>query len=345
MTTTFLLGSGFSKALSPNHMPVMAELSAAVQAELASNGQPPIPGADTPLAADFERWLSYLIETPPWISDGWQMRNAGAFADIASAVHRVLCARQDAATQDAPPDWLEPLVGYWERMGANVITFNYDQLIEAAWITSPYRRTPSSTYNLYPVAIAPIGMRVSGVFGPNPATGGLTLLKLHGSLNWYYSGPGGPPGDPVYDAGLTGAWGAGLSIGSPDWEHLRSDKHPLIVPPAAVKSPYYGNAVLRSLWRQAADAVARAREIVIVGFSFPPTDQLVASLLATSLRESTALTVLDPDPSVEDRLRRIVASPTDGPRTRSIKQVAGDTPIATWVADQADPGPRLRSPD
>jgi hypothetical protein len=166
VTTVYVLGSGFSKALCPEHMPVMAELSAAVQRDLDQMGQPQIPGADTPLANDFERWLSYLIEAPPWVSAGWRARNEGAFADITASVQRVLSEAQHRASLGTPPAWLEPLVGHWETTDATVITFNYDRLLEMTWLTSPYRHVPGDLSHLYPVAIAPIALRTAGTFGP-----------------------------------------------------------------------------------------------------------------------------------------------------------------------------------
>ena len=64
MDRVYLLGAGFSRAIS-NLMPTMDELSAAIQHKLAGFD---IPGANTPVAANFEQWLSYLIERPPWLS-------------------------------------------------------------------------------------------------------------------------------------------------------------------------------------------------------------------------------------------------------------------------------------
>jgi hypothetical protein len=341
VTTVYVLGSGFSKALAPDHMPVMAELSAAVQHDLERLGQPPIPGASTPLATDFERWLSYLIEAPPWVSAGWHARNEGAFADITASVHRVLSSAQQQASTNPPPTWLEPLVGHWETSDAIVITFNYDQLVEMTWLTSPYRRPPSSLWNLYPVPIAPIALRISGTFGPEARMGGMRLLKLHGSLGWYHSGPGSPSGDPVYETGVSGGWGTGIAASNEANAYLIADKHPLIVPPAAVKSPYYSNAVLRSVWSQAADALVAADTIVIMGFSFPATDQIVGALFATTVRQSATLVPVDRDPNVADRLVHLFTQVdgTIGERFIDESYSGGDDAIARWVAANANPGP------
>jgi hypothetical protein len=169
----------------------------------------------------------------------------------------------------------------------------------------------------------------------------MQLLKLHGSLGWYYSGPGSPPSDPVYDSRLSGTWGSGISLGNEKHAYLTADKQPLIVPPAAVKSPYYGNAILRSLWNQAADALAQADTVVIFGFSFPPTDQIVGALFATCVREAVTLVPVDRDPDVADRLVRLFTNVdgTVGERQIDRTYAHGDDAIARWVAVNAHLGP------
>lgn len=94
MSRVYLLGAGFSRAISGD-MPMMKDLSAAVQAKVSD-----LPGASTPLARDFEQWLSYLVDTPPWLSQSDQLRNLAAFNDVARAVHSALDERQTAAVAD-----------------------------------------------------------------------------------------------------------------------------------------------------------------------------------------------------------------------------------------------------
>ena len=85
----YVLGAGFSLALS-SAMPDMKGLSLAVREDLSTQDPPKIPGHDTPVANDFEQWLSYLVEAPPWLSDADRARNQAAFFDISAAVARVL---------------------------------------------------------------------------------------------------------------------------------------------------------------------------------------------------------------------------------------------------------------
>ena len=307
MARVYLLGAGFSRAIS-NKMPKMDELSEAVKAKLAGFD---IPGATTPVASNFEQWLSYLIERPPWLSPADQERNAAAFFDVARAIYDVLNDRQKLAVESGePPEWLQPLMVYWHGTPTTVITFNYDLFVELAWLLSlgDERSWRRSLY-LYPVPITPIGARLGYHIGGSPTTNGLQLLKLHGSLSWRYSGPGTTAGDIVYDLGVLGSgWDVDgirpipFGNGRPDADELSVDRQPMIVPPAAVKSPYYNNRTLQALWQSAADALSRAEELVIMGFSLPQTDLLVSSMLATTLRDDSVITPVDYGTKILDRV-------------------------------------------
>jgi hypothetical protein len=53
----------------------------------------------------------------------------------------------------------------------------------------------------------------------------------------------------------------------------------------------HDNATLRSQWQCAARAIAEADELVLIGYSLPPSDIVVRSLLRTSLDGSLVLPV------------------------------------------------------
>jgi hypothetical protein len=92
--------------------------------------------------------------------------------------------------------------------------------------------------------------------------------------------------------GVKGGWqagGADARYGSA----LVADREPCIVPPASTKSPYYGNRTLHALWQQAAQALRDADEVVVMGFSLPPSDQLVSALLASELRDDCIVSPID----------------------------------------------------
>lgn len=71
------------------------------------------------------------------------------------------------------------------------------------------------------------------------------------------------------------------------------DKVPLVVPPAAAKSQYYANLGLRAQWAEAADALSRAEELVVMGYSIPANDELARSLLLTNLHPDATVHSVD----------------------------------------------------
>jgi hypothetical protein len=334
MNRVFILGAGFGGAIS-NNMPTMTELSAAVQENLKASGRPEIPGASTPLANNFEQWLSYLIESPPWLSEGDQLRNRGAFIDVSNAVHDVLAERQDAVLAHNPcPVWLGQLVRYWQRNEATVITFNYDLLVELAWLKHISYESKSRLH-LYPVPLTHLSARTGLTFGPTPAPRGMRLLKLHGSLNWRYSGAGSPPGDIIYDAGTFpwNAWGVAADSTGDTGDTGYSDRDPMIIPPAAVKSPYYNNRTLRALWKLAAEELQKASELVLMGFSLPQTDLLVGSMLATNfaIKDESIIVPVDYSGGIISRVQDTFGLGEDDEHLIGSHAGKGDDAIPAWV--------------
>jgi hypothetical protein len=337
MPRVYLLGAGFSNAISEK-IPLMNKLSELVQAELDGRS---IPGQGTPVTSNFERWLSYLAERPPWLPPADQVLNRAGFLDVSNAVYSVLsrCQMDAVGEQDHCPDWLQSLVKFWEQQRATVITFNYDLLIELAWRihAAPLRKSkpgvPRAWSDLYSVPLSSIGTRVG--WGPYdlPRSDGMRLLKLHGSLNWYYSGPDGPPGDTIYTTRGTEerpSWNA-AEFSREAVERAAYGLEPMIVPPAAVKSPYYSNHMLQGLWREAGQALRLADELVIIGFGLPPTDLLVSSMLATTLSKKSKITPVDYGAHIVDRIKETFQIEYDDPRLERSFVDRRNSAIPDWV--------------
>ena len=334
MNRVFVLGAGFSRAINA-YMPTLPELSREVQRQLTAENRGNVPGVGTPIAKDFEAWLNYLVSTPPWLSDPDRLRNRAAFFDVAAAIHQALTEAQLRTTNDPRREWLQKLVMHWQENSASVITLNYDILVELAWLTE-YQQSRHVAQDLYSVAITPIETRTGAVKGytPEPEGQGMRLLKLHGSLTWWYSGDGSPPGDPVYDQGAQGPW----EYFSRQDHHRQYviDKAPMIVPPTAVKSEYYGNQIIRSLWVQAAEALRDADEIVIMGCSLPPSDLLFRSMLATEVKAGAAIVPVNLREDVANELEQLFEVILAGEAARvSINRnyVGKEKAVEQWVTD------------
>jgi hypothetical protein len=69
---------------------------------------------------------------------------------------------------------------------------------------------------------------------------------------------------------------------------------PFVVPPSAVKSPYYRNPITREIWLQAAESLRQADRVFVVGYSLPPTDLTFAGMLTDALRD--LISAGDPSP-------------------------------------------------
>ncbi|MDT5139725.1 MAG: hypothetical protein QOD58_3987 [Mycobacterium sp.] len=325
----------------PNEkMPLLPELSEAVKHNIEARYNRTISGADTPLANDFEQWLSYLVEFPPWLSEADQARNRADFLDVSLAVHQELIRCQRTTVMRVPcPDWLRRVVRYWEDQAATVITFNYDQLVELAWFIFANDHENVSN-KLYPVPLAPIGSRIGNLTVDGGTASGsrprpsLRLLKLHGSVNWWYSRPESPAGGPVYDADLDGSeWGVNgiRSLDHADIDLATIDLQPMIVPPTAVKSPYYANSLLKSLWTLAGEALKEADELVMMGFSLPITDMLVSSMLCTQLHPSARITPVNRSRGIIDRVCTTFGIDETSERIDNRFAGLGSDAIATWV--------------
>jgi hypothetical protein len=303
MTAVFLIGAGFSKEASAS-MPLLGELTAEVRKQ-----------ADLSFLPEFgdsiELWLTYLSQPHPWLSEPDNLRNRALFIDITRTIRDVLGQREVAATRGRDcPEWLTKLTKRWHEDKAAVITLNYDTLIEraAGLISDPSRNNSFlSPENLYPIAMTELRRRNAMVFGAE-SIDSFKLFKLHGSVNWYYSGALSYFGELIY-YGHVDRWGL-----PSDREFqsvlLAKDKVPLIVPPTSEKSAYFQHESLRATWSQASLALQEASvsRLYCIGYSLPETDLGIRFFLLYNKRRSTPipLYVVNTDKQAIGRYRRLL---------------------------------------
>lgn len=79
-----------------------------------------------------------------------------------------------------------------------------------------------------------------------------------------------------------------------------------IIPPEANKR--YDEGVFRRLWKQAGQALHRAQQMVIIGYSFPPTNSHANALFRISTKKEnlSALTIVNPDREARRRARDVL---------------------------------------
>lgn len=151
-----------------------------------------------------------------------------------------------------------------------------------SWARASYNNCKKVQDAFYPLANNPLpwvapsfleaGKRkVKGDFG--------STISLHGSLAW------------VEDAN-------GPTIRLPDGS---LEKLPAIVPPVLDKSQHYAADRLQTQWIKAHAAIQHSDEIVIIGFSFPPTDISCQFLFASAVKPGCRIVVINCDPNIRDR--------------------------------------------
>lgn len=155
-----------------------------------------------------------------------------------------------------------------------IVTTNYDLVIEKILGPRPCGRLGGFNYGdpEQPV-IGSHQLSTQDWYKVTTITGAVPLLKLHGSLNWAYSDT--QPVDVYVDC-------------KPSLRQLR----PLVVPPRANS---FDNHFLEQV-RQRASEVLKAAEVwVFCGYSLPPYDADVSSLLRSSGTNLRRVVIFDPN--------------------------------------------------
>lgn len=348
MTTTYILGAGFSRAASSS-MPLMTELGLRVR------------DGDTEIAKRvssheieaFESWMSQVSSPQPYRDRAENLEAKGLYLRATRGISAILRDEVSAASSEQLPGWLLNLVELWHVTRASVSTFNYDTLVEIAVRRAHLYDSAARVIVPWPTVInfAPSGTagRTLGEEGRDVTWTSFDLLKLHGSINWYWV----PDDDsnaslervPLFD---------GERDDERDFLPARwlPGKEPYIVPPVALKSAFYGGSITSHLWQSASEAIQRADEIVFMGYSAPTTDLTALGLIRESLtgRQRICITVCDlyPDavvsrvqsvlpPSIEieietfegpDAIERFTAERTSQIRQEAVQRVQTQLALA-----------------
>jgi hypothetical protein len=196
------------------------------------------------------------------------------------------------------PHYPKDIVTRFRLTDFSVITFNYDICVDFAFHSAgiPIRYYLDQSEDIHHVSV----------------------LKLHGSLNWAEcSGCGKIVCWPLAEFLrnrtflLDGVHSVNLSVASRmnDFEHCKGApvEGPYVVPPTWNKSQYHKE--LESVWRAAASELSTAENIFICGYSLPDTDQFFRYLYALGTIGDTRLKrlwVFNPDKSVEKTYRSLL---------------------------------------
>lgn len=341
MTTTFLLGAGFSRAISAQ-MPLMTDLGPVVAAALEGRQ---LPAARPRPQDNIEVWLSYTLEDQPFLTAEQNLLNRAAAQTAIEALRDEVVKRQGAAEKEEIPAWLNDLVTIWHGLRSEVITLNWDTLVEDTvesldlWSLS-YPTFPGDTT---PISSDDVLNRVPRLAQGSPSGGPpgrvtFRLWKLHGSIDWYWS-EGDPHGETVVRRPYSRpAVGDTAGIGG---------KVAFFAAPTASKVIHYQNQIIRHIWRGARHAFENSETIVLIGCSLPVTDLTVRALLAGT--NASQFTIVDPSgDEVIPSLRNVVGEEIRVQRFDSLEEFSSTYAtkfaktrakqlIQEWAGELTDP--------
>jgi hypothetical protein len=344
MSDLFLLGAGFSKAICLE-MPVLTELSEKVRERREIRDNPHL--ADTLVLADnIELWLTYLSQRQPWLSEAETLRNRAQLLELSRAIGETINECMIKVLHEACPDWLRKLVLWWNQKGAVVLTLNYDTLVERAAsmrdddaFTPPPIPTDRWT-PIYPTSLLHVPI-ARGMVGGAYVEARFRLFKLHGSINWLYSGSHSHFGETIYHIGPYQWWHPALPVPEANVDALDTEraqmewarkKVPLIIPPVAEKVPYFQHEVLQGVWSDAAEALENARRIFCVGYSLPETDLTMRLLLQTRHpQQRVPFYVVNRDGEVREHFNDILAADYETDFSFTPPECSSSSPVETMV--------------
>lgn len=339
----YVLGAGFSRAVH-ERMPLTDELGEAIRAELRHDWPSGYDGSS------FEEQLTVLSTALPFL-EGYENTARRALAErITAQLAKELEHRAALVTSDKAPLWLLQLVALWHAENATVLTFNYDTLVEHAVTTlRPVTIEGRSMDYVHGSRVVfpapPPAATITFRDQHGPTTGSFRLLKLHGSLNWYWSvGDGNTLVRTPYIEGF-----------SEEPDHRAAEFSGIrfldrfLVPPVLAKDSYYNVNLIHMLWREAYESVVSARSLTIVGYSMPKGDRVAADLvrnlpsgaIADIVNYATG-SVADPDSPIgrADAVGLQVGATYDG--QHAVKEYVSCR-LAAAVADLKD-SPLIREP-
>jgi len=179
----------------------------------------------------------------------------------------------------------------------DIISFNYDCILDHS--LKDFGRGKWSAQYGYGFKLNTRSSNLKNFFGwqetpPAPKAKTVHFFKLHGSLHFYIKDKDLEKDKPE------------ITLKARPYTKQRGNVRFTIIPPEWHKG--YDKGFFAHLWRKAGDAIATAKDIILIGYSFPMTDLHSTSLFRTSLKKTAlkSLVIVNPDREARKRSRAIL---------------------------------------
>ncbi len=187
--------------------------------------------------------------------------------------------------------------------------------------------------DIYPPYFADIGTRSGAGLWGNDNERDFRLIKLHGSVNWHYSGRDDFHGETIFYSDVPGFGPAdNVSFRNARTRKLldmAADKETLIIPPVSEKTIFFNNETVKGIWKGAAAALRGAAALYIVGYSLPASDLGMRFFLSgNNPPVDTPVHVVNTDAEVLERYKQVLQRPE-----MSINYLGSDEPVIRMACD------------
>ena len=282
--------------------------------------------------------MTYLSQRQPWLREPELDLHRSLGGRVRQTIAAVIEERTELASASVAPDWLRRLILAWHRQEAVVLTLNYDVLVERAArdLRMSEKISALQPGDIYPPYFANVASRSGvGLWG-REVSRTFRLLKLHGSVNWHYSGREDFHGEAIFFSDVPQFALAHDDAGRSATDHrlrdMAADKETLIIPPVTEKTTYFNNETVRGVWKEAAAALRGAVAVYIVGYSLPISDLGMRFFLAGNAPDAeTVIHVVNTDANVLGRYRECL------PRADlRAEYVEPESPVVRLACDYAD---------
>ena len=172
------------------------------------------------------------------------------------------------------PGWNE-LRAFCRKLcpGDAVITFNYDSTLERV-LLEERKWSPCDGYG-FEVALQKMCL---GPPVPEFDLSSIKVLHLHGAVGWYPNSTSSQ--DPRVSLGPIFLRDLGIHAVDASMPTNPPENHTKLLQPSFLKT--YDDPVFVRLWKAAAEALRKADEIVVIGYSLPKADSAALTLFLTN---------------------------------------------------------------
>jgi len=247
------------------------------------------------VGGNVEMLLTYLYEAMPWKTLAEIYEQKSAFLTLSMIIADYIRECEEEVFQTEPPEWAKDFIQYLHQTKQTVVTFNYDTILER--LSRAYtagildgQEARIELDDLYDSPIGKLATRSGGWFFGSSHIETCRLLKPHGSVNWYFPGNEDIDQQNVYYSDvfiLDNPSHPDVQTYIKSTERNKQDLIPLIIPPVAEKTSFYGISLVRALWQASRKAIEEADEIYCVGYSLVKTDLPVRILFSTVMDSPT----------------------------------------------------------